>query len=224
MNLLQLRTAVLSYINRPASEMSTDVDREINLVLLQLQRLHEFKYCERLVKIVYPANTLQLELTGACEGSPRNFISIQLLTDSAANNGAPLYIKQYNALQQARFKYQRLHTDTNATHNFSYEERVGFVDTYEAFLVSSALGLNPTPTVDVNLLLNLYVWLPNLEDDTDENFFTQLAGDLVIDMTVDRMNYFLKEDERIEISAAKIASSFEALRQWDSQIRLVTDV
>ena len=217
MNLLALRTSVLGFINRPASELGDQVDEAINTVLLRMQRLHKFKFSERLVEVVYPANTLQLELTGACEGTPRDIISIQQLSGTT-KFGSRLKVLTYLDVINRRGTYANHYqadtTESVVTHSTFVNEIRG----YDAFLVNNAIGLYPTPTVDVNLLVNLHIWLPELVEDTDENFFSELAHDLVVDMTLERMNIFLKEDDRTEISAKQIAEGWEALKQWDAHV------
>jgi len=224
MNFLELRTAVLGYINRPASEFDTFVGNEINAVLLQMQRLHEFKLSERLVKIVYPAATLQLDITGACEGLPRNYLNTQLLTNATDNEGQLIKICSYNALQSERFQYQRAngysdYSELSPTHS----DYVSMVQKVRMFLTGKAIGLYPVPITSINLLLNLSIWLPDLIDDTDTNFLTDFASDLIIDKAVDRLNYFMKEDARSEVAVKYTQEGWEALMQWDSQVRLASD-
>lgn len=217
MDLQALRTSVLGFLNRPESELGTQVNEAINTVMLRMQRQHKFKFSERLVEITYPANTLQLELTGACEGTPRDFISIQQLT-SAQKFGPKLKLLTYLDVVNRRGayanRYQADVTESMVPHSTFVNEIRG----YDAFLVNNALGLYPTPTLDVNLLVNLHIWLPALEENEDSNFFSEFAYDLVVDMAVDRMNFYLKEDERVEVSAKQIAEGWEALKQWDAHV------
>lgn len=220
MNFLALQNHILAYIHRPASEMRERVITEINLAKRSIERLHEFKYAERLVRIVYPANTLTLTLTGACEGSLRNLLSAQLLANADATNGQVLKTVTYNSLIQEKLKFEfGQHPNAERT----YAEAINSHSAYKLFLMSNAIGLYPTPTSDVNLLLNLSIWLPDLAEDEDTNFFLEFAEDLMIDKTLDRLSVFLKDDARLSVTKAQIAEGLEALFQWDSQIRLVTE-
>ena len=223
MTFLELRTKILGYLHRPASEMGSIVDFEINAALLQIQRWHEFKYVERLVEITYPASAQTLSLTGACEGTLRNLISAQALANTGANTGQVLKIVSYNTLMQRRLKYERNNTYNNSSPSLSHGEFVQEVRNYDLFLMNNEIGLYPTPSITVPLLLNLSIWLPALVDDSDSNFLTEVAYDFVVDKALSRLHYYLKDDERSEEFDKKIAEDFEALKQWDAQIRRVTD-
>jgi hypothetical protein len=159
--------------------------------MLRMQRLHKFKFSERLVEITYPANTLQLELTGACEGTPRDFISIQQLSGTQ-KFGSKLKLLTYLDVVNRRGTYANRYQADTAESVVTHSTFVNEIRGYDAFLVNNALGLYPTPTVDINLLVNLHIWLPELAEDEDTNFFSEFAYDLVVDMTVDRMNFYLK--------------------------------
>lgn len=215
--LLDARTALLDYVNRPSSEMASQADREINNALYWVQRQHEFKYTERLIAVTYPAGTLQLELTGACEGMPRNWLNAQLLSAAGETSGTLLEFTSYNALQQERLKFQK---DWNqVVGETNYSDFVGKNHVYKCFLVNTALGLFPTPPVDVNLLVDLHIFLPRLSDDADTNFLLEVGYDFIIDLALSRMNMYLKEDARVPVSDSAMSKSLEALFQWDSQIR-----
>ena len=215
--LLDARTALLDYVNRPSSEMASQADREINNALYWVQRQHEFKYTERLIKVVYPANTLQLELTGACEGMPRNWLNLQLLSTVDDNSGLLLSVTSYNEIQQERLAFQRSWNETENPGSFS--TFVTDAHQYRAFLTNAAFGLFPIPTVDLNVLVNLHIFLPRLVDDVSTNFLLEVGFDFIIDKALSRMNMYLKEDARVPVSEEQMAKDFESLVQWDSQIR-----
>lgn len=215
--LLDARTALLDYVNRPSSEMASQADREINNALYWVQRQHEFKYTERLIKVVYPANTLQLELTGACEGMPRNWLNLQLLSTVDDNSGLLLSVTSYNEIQQERLAFQRSWNETENPGSFS--TFVTDAHQYRAFLTNAAFGLFPIPTVDLNVLVNLHIFLPRLVDDISTNFLLEVGFDFIIDKALSRMNMYMKEDARVPVSEEQMAKDFESLVQWDSQIR-----
>lgn len=222
MNFLALQDKILGFLHRPASEMRTIVKDEINAVLLHTQRLHEFKFSERLVEIAYPANTQMVRLTGACEGTPRNILNIQLLSSVGASYGQPLKIRTFNSLIQRRLKYEKLNSNSSDGPYNPHDNFVANARNFDAFLINDAVGLYPTPSENKALAVNLYIWLPALVDDEDTNFFTELAYDYVIDSTLSRLHLYLKDDARSEELDKRIATSFEALRLWDSQVREVT--
>lgn len=218
---LDAQTALLDYVNRPSSEMATQAKREINNALYWVQRQHEFKYSERLINVLYSANTLLLELASACDGFPRNWLSFQLLANSTDTSGQLLATTSYNQIQQERAEYQKKFGSPNTEH--THQEFTSDVHNSRIFLCDKSFGLYPTPTSDVSLLVNLHVFLPRLVADTDTNFLLELGFDFILDKALSRMNMYLKEDARVPVSEEQMAKDFESLIQWDSQIRRSVD-
>ena len=219
--LLDAQTALLDYVNRPASEMAAQAKREINNALSWVQRQHEFKYTERLISVLYPANTLTMELTGACEGYPRNWLSFQELATASDTSGQLLELTSYAQIQAERGKFQRRFGSPDAEH--SHQEFTSDVHARRVFLSDKGFGLYPTPVADVTLLINLHVILPRLSEDTDTNFLLDFGFDFIIDKALSRMNMFMKEDVHVPVSEEQMAKDFESLIQWDSQIRRSVD-
>ena len=214
---LDAQTALLDYVNRPSSEMATQAKREINNALYWVQRQHEFKYSERLINVLYPAGTLMLELNGACDGIPRNWLSFQQLAQPTDISGQLLEMTSYNQIQQERGGYQKKFGSPNTEH--THQEYTSDVHGLRVFLCDKSFGLYPNPPANVSLLVNLHVVLPRLVTDTDTTFLLELGFDFIIDKALSRMNMYLKEDARVPVSEEQMAKDFESLVQWDSQIR-----
>ena len=218
-------TDLLDYVNRPVSESGARAAREINNAIRLAQRRRIFKRTERLFKVTYPANALTINLTDAAGGLPRDFQTVQLLSESGANFGLPLRIKTYDEIISELDKYQR----TNVVDEFAVEGQdwddprrlpnfIQKIHKYYGFLVNDQFGLYPTPTQDVNLLFNLHIWLPTLEKDSDTNFFLEECYDYVTMSALAKLNLSLKHDARYPITAAELKFLWDSVEAWDGTI------
>lgn len=216
-------TDLLDYINRPSSELLTQAKREINNALLWLQRKRPFKMTERLIRVTYPANALHINLSAACEGTLRNLLNVSMLATATDTVGKLLEITSYDLLMRERRQWQGDHEplpeyqaiNDPSTHS-NYTDSI---HKYRVFQVGeNNIGLYPTPTIDVNLVIDLHIWLPELVATTDTNFFFIYAYDVLLLRALSRTNLYLKEDRRISVSQAELAESYEALIEWDASI------
>jgi hypothetical protein len=218
-------TDLLDYANRTSTELGTQAKREINNAILWLQRKREWKMTERLIRFTVPANTLFVNLSAACEGTPRSIISTALLTSSTATEGKLLDLVSYDKLMRERRAFQRAHepydiefepSNISSGHN----EFVTRAHELKAFLVgANNFGLYPTNTTDRYILMNLSIWLPQLVDNSDTNFFLTYAYDLVIMKAFKQFSIYLKEDRRTAATNEEIVESYNSLVEWDTQIR-----
>ncbi len=223
-------TDLLDYVNRPASELLVQAKREVNLALLWMQRKHKFNLSERLITVTYPANTLLINITEACEGRPRDYLNFQLLSSADAQSGTFIPAKSFDAVMQERFKYQRSKSpregefrdvvnppddQTYYNHLRSYGD--GFV-----FFSGDRVGLYTNPTTDRYLMINLHVWLAPLEENDDTNFLLQNCYDYVLLRAVKRMNIFLKDEGRNQITKEELDDSWDSCLQWDSEVMSAT--
>ncbi len=76
----------------------------------------------------------------------------------------------------------------------------------------------------VNLRLDVLTWLPDYElipddeDDTQTDFIMEFGSDWLIYNSLIRLNFFLKEDQRVQIEAAVMKDAFESLKQWNDSL------
>jgi len=219
--------SLLDHINRPELEMLATCQREVNAVLLWMQRKHKFQFSERLVTITYPANTLYVELVNACEGRPRDFITAQVLASSTSTSGKALQIRRYSEIIARKDKLQRGRVDspweTESSHitdpsisTFDRDMKV-YAESC-LFLSGTRLGYFAQPQNDRFLLLNLHIWLPELVNPTDTNFLLENCYDFIILKCLRRMNILLKEEARTMITDAELQEGWESCLQWDSEV------
>lgn len=223
---LQIQDEVLDYVNRPAAEMRTQVKREINKALVQIQREHKFKYAERLCRITYPANELTVELLPACDGRVRDYISIQTAIGNE-DFGRPVHFLSYNEVIQARFRNQRtksigipevLEDGTLQVSRQNHPDFVSRIHQFYAFRLKNQIGLYPTPASNINVLVNFHTWLPPLDGDDNTDFLTDYCEDLVVYQSVLNMLAYMKNDNRLGFFDKLVEKAWSSAKNWDGEV------
>lgn len=218
-------TALMDQVARPMSETTVlaRAKLEINNAIRILQRRHAFRYSERLIELTYPANSVKINLTSVCDGTLRDLLSVQAFVDGSSRNGLLLKYKTYDQIMRERANYQQRRPDSDfeteslVTGN-THADYVMRNHRYYVFATGPHLGLYPTPTLDVNLSLNLHVWFPDLVQPEDTNFFLDYAFDVVMAMASGYMATYLRNSELKTMSSDDLAAAILTLVTWDSQV------
>jgi len=222
-------TDLLDYWNRPSAEMLSQAKREINNAILWLQRKRPFKFTERLIRVTIPANAQMVSVSSACEGLPRNYISIEKLSAAANNAGLVMKIVSYDRIIRDRKQYQMLHTsaefaEDSLTDPFTFGDAISENDGGRMFLMGADnIGIYPSQTVDSYFLVHLNIWLPQLVADGDTNFFLTYAYDLVLFRALVNSSIYLKIDQRYATIKDDMVDQYQALVDWDDQVRAPTN-
>jgi hypothetical protein len=217
---------VLDYVNRPSAEMLSQVKREINNTLLLMQRRLKLAMSERLITVEYPANTLMINVAAACDGRPRDIMSVQLLASATDKAGIPLKMRKYNQIVMEAQKYQRRRAPNYPDEAITEDVGTTFAEvmrTYTpggmyAFLIADNVGLYPTPSEAKNILIHLHVFLDTLIDDTDTNYLLDNCYDYVLLKTLAKMSVYLKDDLRITVDDKEVAEAWDSVVQWNSEV------
>jgi hypothetical protein len=219
-NLLSdIRADILDCINRPQAESQDRVDRAINKSIRFLMRKHQFTLTERFVRIAYPANALTLNVADILDGKIRDIISVQLVSSPTGTSGKFLRVQKLSELFAKLNKQQRLRPIL-----FDFEEinteftQLRENSDYSVFLMNGEIGLYPTPTSAVTLLLAAHAWLRPLENDDDTNFFLDFCDDYIVLKSLYHLNTVLKMEGVNPINSQELADAYEACLQWDSQL------
>lgn len=226
---LEAQDDLLDYINRPASEMRNRVKTEIKNTILWMQRMKQFHFAERLIRVTYPAGSLKINIGDVCDGRPRDYKNFQLLSSLTANEGLNLRNRSYSSLMMEKDKYQRssmpIDFDTDYTNGSvlnegSYANNVARINKHFVFFSGSDVGLYPTPSNDSYLLICLHVFLDNLSADGDTNFLLDNCYDFIVLKTLKRLNIFLKSEARIPIPAEEVEQCWQSVLQWDREVMI----
>jgi hypothetical protein len=222
MYLLELRTSILGYINRPSSEMASQVNSTINLVLRNLQRGYQFQVCETLVKMTYPGGKyfVNPSLEGVTE-TIRNIISVGVITNSDKTQFMPAKPKSFTEIVSdlnANRNVSEAMTD-NSTIISNLENLRRLVSNVSFAYFGNKLVLYPTPSANVELLLHCSVFFPALSADTDSNALTDAASDYIIVAALRLLHIYMKVDVRYAITDAEVKQTYDSLLAWDRDLR-----
>ena len=222
---LQVTTRLLQYINRPSTEADVlaAVKASINDACLYLQRDHAFAYTECLSTFIYPANGLSVDVGIVCDGNLRDVISIQQISTGGTYEGKTIKIKSYAQLQTDRRNYARSHSiDPNQVYTESIAGLTvedGYREDMIAWVMGNEIGLYPRPNAATTFLLHYHVWLPEMADDTDTNFFLEYCLDAVVTIALKRLHIFMKLDSRYQVTNEELAVLVQGIHAWDSQVK-----
>lgn len=79
--------------------------------------------------------------------------------------------------------------------------------------------LTPEPEQSEHTLYFYAVkWLPRLVKPTDTNFLLLYGFDYLMYRTVMELNFFIKEDERFNVTAGMLRDSWQSLINWDTSL------
>lgn len=70
----------------------------------------------------------------------------------------------------------------------------------------------------VVLRMDVVKWLPEYANDSDNDFFLDFCEDFLKFRTIYELNFMLKEDLRISISASALQDSWKTVKAWDASI------
>lgn len=74
-----------------------------------------------------------------------------------------------------------------------------------------------TSDSDIWLMVEVIRWLPELADGGSEDFFLKYAPEWLLWASMQCLNGYLKEDQRMVISERKLANAWEAFTNFDSE-------
>lgn len=215
--------AVMAAVNRPLTEapVLNRAKLEINNAIRILQRRHAFTLTERIFDVTYPANATLVDFSTVCEGSLRDLFSVQIY-GSDVNKAVVLKYKSFSKITTERFSYQQSQPDNVLDLQADVERELGDyvrnVHKHYVFRAGPSFGLFPVPKLAVNIRVHCHIWLPDLVDNDDSNFFLDHAFDVVTDLAVTRMATFLRNPDLKVMSDEDFAKAVATLVSWDSQL------
>lgn len=208
MTFQELYSFILEATSRPTT-FTAKAKMAVNLAVKQALNLHQFSYNKDFETVTYTASSETVNWRSLL-ASAHSIASVM----EVSSNGAYLRTLPVVAFDKllAEFKPASvLMWDSEAVTTEQTQPR-------QAFLIQDKLGLYPKPSTNVLLKVIYYKKLVDLSGDSDTNFLTEYCSDLIIDLALQRFNYFLKEDERYPVTEAQIKRSLTAAQQWDSNV------
>jgi hypothetical protein len=232
MTFLEAQTELLSYANRPIAEpgMQDRAKSCINDAILFSNRSCNFKYAERAASVVYPAGASYVDLGSLCDGKVLGLVTIQRVLGTNFY-GQPLELVSFEKLHMKRFNGFRAQTaydveisnpQANINNGYDttnrYDLGIQATDGYVPFLLGKGMGLYPTPSAAVNLMITYNGKLNKLVNDTDTNFFLDDCSDFIITKALQKMFLYLKDRNSAVALNDQIAAEWETLKSWNNNI------
>lgn len=80
--------------------------------------------------------------------------------------------------------------------------------------------LNPFPPgfTSIPITFVYYQWMPDYVNNTDTDFFLQYCSDFMLYRSVTELNVFLKDNEKVPVSSAKMDEAMKAVVEWNSAL------
>jgi hypothetical protein len=105
--------------------------------------------------------------------------------------------------------------ETNAERNHGVDPRRGFCVIHQGQYIYAS----PQPAdAPYTLWFEAVKWLPRLTNDLDTNFLFTYGFDFLMYRSIVELNFFIKEDERFQVSAKLLEDAWGSLMQWDASL------
>lgn len=79
--------------------------------------------------------------------------------------------------------------------------------------------ITPQPEVKpYDLYFYCVKWMPRLVKDEDTNFLLEYGFDFILYRSILELNFFIKEDERFQVSQAMVGDAWNTVVAWDSSL------
>lgn len=76
------------------------------------------------------------------------------------------------------------------------------------------------PSNTFTLMADAFVWLPDYVEGNENDFLLDNCFDWMLFYCVSQLNFFLKEDERVQLSASLLKDTWEALVKWNNELMI----
>lgn len=227
MNYREFKLQVAAYMNREAASFKKGtldlLDRAINMARRHAEREHNFELARCSVKV-----TVNLTSGGTLD-SAVDFDDEETLVEVKRIERAFLPVSNgaYAPIELAgRGKHmERLKRSFSGAQ--SLVEMIGLSVWVPNFSLSQQGGkiyLHPSGSslyngaTAVEVALDVVRFLPPYASDDDEDFLLTNAEDWLLFRSIFELNFFLKEDERVPVSARALQEAWESVVKWDAQI------
>lgn len=219
LNFAKLKTLILAYVKRTEASVVKDdvntVEIAVNNAMLAIQRDHDFNWLHK--QIYVDCDPIGNVLTGAKLSLDDTSVKVKRLLKA--------YLKEPNSdqLQPIDFQSQATHA-----HDVHKAQKLGLSRSQSgepARLVQQGqnIWLYPRPTAATRVYFDAVVYLAELDGDSDTNFLLEYARDYLMYSSIIELNFFIKEDERYQISQTQLSRARKSLLNWDNTLVTFTD-
>lgn len=220
MTITQFKELVLDYMSREAGVYDVDsvtkIDKVLNaanLAKLYAQRQCSFELAKTSLKLSVARDGSSL-LTTATPLAGGSAVGVRRVIDAFLLDGSvyrPIrVVSKEQITSKATQSVPRDSTIISSSFN---------CETY-FFRWGQNVGLDPFPSSEspVMVYLDVVQWMPAYSGAVTTDFFLEECQDWMLFRTIQILNSFLKEDRRVQITAAIVDDAWRSVVQWNESL------
>jgi len=236
MNLGQLKTKVAAYCNRDVASFVVNgfdvLTDAINQARRWAQLVHDFNYCRArgvfnvsfqtggdITSLVAVGTTNPLDvkkIEGAYIQDPNN------ITYSYSGIPIKIYSRWVDKQRQTRLyrggdPYSYPNGTTIPTLIQQPNDVQLIIQNTQAYLTPGVISAYQSLS-SLNIILDVIAFQPDLVNDTDQDFFCNYCNPWLTQASINGLNVYLKEDERLQLQAAGLEKMWTAILAWDAAL------
>ena len=208
-DLFTMRQTVLGCVSRLGSSFNTGtanfVDTAINNAIIYAQRKCDFEWNKGVVSISCDPKGSIANAVGE-DGSPVKLKKIikafGLVDPNLSNNQSVPYLSRTSQITDDTLRAQNhcLCTGNRVIHD------------------GQMVYHTPQPEGSYDLFFYAVKWLPRLVKESDTNFLLEYAWDFIMYRSIIELNFFIKEEERFQVSSTMVADAWNSVITWDASL------
>lgn len=217
-NFKQLKDVILGCATRAPESFQSGttnfVDVAINNAVIFAQRQHDFEWNKGEVSIECNPRGL---ITSAIDEDSQQPVQLKRIIKAFGEN-KPTGVLDVSFPYLSRVSQVGDNTKAQLNHSPVYEGWPRVIHQ------GQTIYLTPIPTANPHkLYFEAVKWLPRLCRDCDSNFLFHYAFDFLMYRSIVELNFFLKEDERFNVTKTMLEESWRSVVNWDTSLVSATE-
>tara|TARA_R110000868_G_scaffold81743_1_gene231167 strand:- start:24467 stop:25135 length:669 start_codon:yes stop_codon:yes gene_type:complete len=207
----ELKDVILGCASRANSSFqagaSNLVDIAINNAVIHAQRNQDFEWNKGTVTMACsPKGSIDTVLDEAGEA-----VKIKRIIKAY---GTAVPTGDYDLSIPYLSKVSQIGDNTKARLNLTHVDR----DTSRVIHQGKVVYMSPSPGDVYTLYFEAVKWLPRLSRDNDTNFLFDYAFDYLLYRSIVELNFYVREDERFNVTKDMIMSAWQSVIAWDASL------
>jgi len=219
-----MKTQIAAYLNRELLSFSASgsdvLGNCVNYARRDLQRRIDLQYCRArgFLNVSFLTGAL-LENTKIMGGEDTLLVKkieaafIYNAAGSGNYDGRPIpVISRWNDVARSA---RTQSTDFSTASQYTPSDISLVVQGQQVYFTGGVGAQYPADSA-LDIVLDVVAWLPDLSADDDSDFTLNECGDYILLKAVQQLNFFLKEDERVQITNSAVKETYESVVVWDA--------
>lgn len=209
-DLFNMRQTVLGCVSRIGGSFQTGtvnfVDTAINNAIIYAQRKCDFEWNKALVSVSCdPTGRIDKAVeidTGETVKLKKIIKALGSVNPGLANNRSLPYLSRTSQIADDTLRKQNHCCDNSPR------------------VIHDGIKVYHTPLIEGkhNLFFYAIKWMPRLVKESDTNFLLDYGFDFIMYRSIIELNFFIKEDERFQVSNALVSDAWNTLTAWDASL------